>query len=68
MSLALSAPAQSEPACADDGVWLECIECGAQWAPFDEIHYTCADCDSLLEVRYADPPTFDDFEGRGVWR
>src|SRR6056297_3329610 len=68
MSLELSAPAQSEPACADDGVWLECIECGEQFAPFDEIHYTCADCDGLLEVRYADPPTFEEFEGRGVWR
>src|SRR6056297_3121044 len=68
MSLELSAPPQTEPACADDGVWLECIECGEQFAPFDEIHYTCADCDGLLEVRYDDPPTFDDFEGRGVWR
>ena len=68
MSLELSAPAQSEPACADDGVWLECIECGEQFAPFDEIHYTCADCDGLLEVRYAEPPTCEEFEGRGVWR
>ena len=68
MSLELSAPPQPEPACADDGVWLECIECGEQFAPFEEIHYTCADCDGLLEVRYAEPPTFDDFEGSGVWR
>ncbi|RJX42228.1 threonine synthase [Halonotius aquaticus] len=68
MSLELSAPPQSEPACADDGVWLECIDCGEQFAPFEEIHYTCADCDSLLEVRYADAPTFEDFEGSGVWR
>ena len=68
MSLELSASPQSAPACADDGVWLECIDCGEQWAPFDEIHYTCADCDGLLEVRYAEPPTFDAFEGSGVWR
>ena len=68
MSLELSAPPQSEPACADDGVWLECIDCGEQFAPFEEIHYTCADCDGLLEVRYADPPTFEAFEGSGVWR
>ena len=68
MSLELSAPPQSEPACADDGVWLECIECGEQFAPFEEIHYTCADCDGLLEVRYANPPTFEEFEGSGVWR
>ena len=68
MSLELSAPPQPEPACADDGVWLECIDCGEQFAPFEEIHYTCADCDGLLEVRYADPPTFEAFEGSGVWR
>jgi threonine synthase len=68
MSLELAAPKQSAPAVADDGVWLECIACGAQFAPFDDIRYTCDDCDGLLEVRYADPPTWDDFEGRGVWR
>jgi threonine synthase len=53
---------------ADDGVWLACIACGETFAPFDAIRYTCDHCDGLLEVRYADPPTFDDFEGRGVWR
>ncbi|MFB6183193.1 MAG: threonine synthase, partial [Haloarculaceae archaeon] len=53
---------------ADDGVWLTCIECGETFAPFDGIRYTCDDCDSLLEVRYADLPTFEDFEGEGVWR
>jgi len=55
---------------ADDGVWLACIECGEHFAPFDEIRYTCDDCDGLLEVRYADLPTFEDFEGEGsgVWR
>ena len=68
MSLELSAPAQDAPAVADDGVWLECIACGETFAPFDEVRYTCDDCDGLLEVRYADLPTFDDFEGRGVWR
>jgi threonine synthase len=72
MSLELSAPRQVAPACADDGVWLECIECGDQYAPFEEVRYQC-DCtdEGLLEVRYAEPPTFADFEatgGRGVWR
>ena len=68
MSLELAAPAHRAPPAAEDGVWLACIECGEQFAPFDSIRYTCDDCDGLLEVRYADPPTFDDFEGRGVWR
>ena len=76
MSLELSAPAQSAPACADDGVWLECIACGEQFAPFDAIRYTCDECDGLLEVRYDDPPTFEEFGAgastdgpdRGVWR
>jgi len=55
---------------ADDGVWLTCIECGETFAPFDDIRYTCDDCDGLLEVRYDDLPTFEDFEGEGsgVWR
>ncbi|MCT9094919.1 threonine synthase [Haloarchaeobius sp. HME9146] len=66
-SLSLTAEAPAAPADADDGVWLECIECGDTYAPFDEIRYTC-DCDALLEVRYADLPTWDEFEGRGVWR
>ncbi|PCR91629.1 threonine synthase [Natrinema ejinorense] len=68
MSLSLSADQPEQPADADDGVWLECIECGETFAPFDDVRYTCDDCDGLLEVRYADLPTFDDFEGRGVWR
>jgi threonine synthase len=69
MTLSLDAPAQAEPAAAVDGVWLECIACGATFAPFSAIRYTCDDCDGLLEVRYADPPTWDDFEGpRTVWR
>ncbi|WP_267641418.1 threonine synthase [Haloarchaeobius amylolyticus] len=66
-SLPLHAEAPAEPAEADDGVWLECIDCGDTYAPFDDIRYTC-DCDALLEVRYADLPTWDEFEGRGVWR
>ena len=55
---------------ADDGVWLACIECGETFAPFDDIRYTCDDCDGLLEVRYGDLPTFENFdgEGSGVWR
>jgi threonine synthase len=68
MSLALTAETPTAPDEAADGVWLACIECGETFAPFDDIRYTCDDCDGLLEVRYADPPTFDDFEGRGVWR
>jgi threonine synthase len=57
------------PVCADEGVWLTCIACGETFAPFDEVRYTCDGCDSLLEVRYADLPTWTDFGGeRGVWR
>ncbi len=68
MSLSLAAAQPEVPAEADDGVWLECIECGATYAPFDEVRYTCDEDDGLLEVRYAELPTFDDFEGHGVWR
>ena len=58
-----------EPPCGDDGVWLSCIECSETFAPFADVRYTCDDCDGLLEVRYADLPTWDDFEGeRNVWR
>jgi threonine synthase len=56
------------PDVATDGVWLACIECGEAFAPFEAIRYTCDDCDGLLEARYADLPTWDDFEGEGVWR
>lgn len=56
------------PTCADNGVWLTCIECGETFAPFAAIRYTCDDCDGLLEVRYGDLPTWTDFEGSGVWR
>ena len=56
------------PACADDGVWLTCIECGETFAAFQEIRYTCDDCDGLLEVRYDDLPTWEEFAGTGVWR
>ena len=59
---------EETPAVADDGVWLACIECGETFAPFEAIRYTCDDCDGLLEARYADLPTFEDFEGEGVWR
>jgi threonine synthase len=52
---------------ANDGVWLECIETGETYAPFEEIRYT-SDVGGLLEVRYAEHPTFDDFSGSGVWR
>ena len=64
---------QDEPAVATDGVWLTCIECGETFAPFEAIRYTCDDCGGLLEVRYADLPTFEDFGDEtafhgGVWR
>ncbi|WP_121820834.1 threonine synthase [Halostella salina] len=67
-SMTLSAAAEAVPDEATDGVWLACIECGESFAPFSAIRYRCDDCDGLLEARYADPPTFDEFEGRGVWR
>jgi threonine synthase len=56
------------PACATEGAWLSCIECGAQFPPFADVRYTCDDCDGLLEVRYEHPPTWDQFSGSGVWR
>ncbi|WP_254545410.1 threonine synthase [Halomarina pelagica] len=56
------------PEAADDGVWLACIECGATLAPFDDVVYTCPECDGLLEVRYDRYPAFEEFSGRGVWR
>ena len=76
MDLAIDAPAPAAPDCAADGTWLACIECDETFAPFDDVRYTCDDCDGLLEVRYADPPTFDEFGAgapsdgpdRGVWR
>lgn len=60
--------AAAAPGCADDGVWLACIECGEQLAPFDEPTYRCPDCGGLLEARYEQYPTFEEFSGRGVWR
>ncbi|MFC6753462.1 threonine synthase, partial [Halorubrum tibetense] len=76
MSLAIDAAAPDVPACADDGTWLACIACGETFAPFEDVRYTCDECDGLLEVRYDDPPTFDEFGAgastsgpdRGVWR
>ena len=68
MSLSLSTEADESPAEAVDGVWLECIECGETYPPFEDVRYTCDECDGLLEVRYEDPATFEDFEGEGVWR
>jgi len=66
-NLELSTDAPPEAA---DGVWLTCIECGATFAPFAAVRYTCDECDSLLEARYAALPTWADFagQGRGVWR
>lgn len=64
--LTLSPP--ETPDCADDGVWLACIECGNVLAPFDDVVYRCPDCAGLLEARYTEYPTFEAFSGRGVWR
>ncbi|MDB2225346.1 MULTISPECIES: threonine synthase [Halorubrum] len=76
MDLAIDAPAPAAPDCADDGTWLACIACDETFAPFEAVRYTCDECDGLLEVRYDDPPTFDEFGSgassdgpdRGVWR
>ena len=67
---------EAEPDVSTDGAWLTCIECGETFAPFAEIRYTCDHCDGLLEVRYADLPTWEDFGDGGsaqsgpygVWR
>ncbi|MFC4359447.1 threonine synthase [Halobium salinum] len=72
MSMELSTAAPDAPAVADDGVWLACVACGETFAPFETVRYTCDDCDGLLEARYAEPPTWAEFEAsevdRGVWR
>ena len=68
MSLDLTAAPEEPPAEATDGAWLTCIVCGETFAPFSAVRYSCDDCGGLLEVRYADNPGFDEFEGRGVWR
>ena len=67
MSLALSTSVPTVPPEATDGVWLADIETDEAYAPFDEIRYL-SDRGNLLEVRYAELPTFDDFHGSGVWR
>ena len=65
----LTLPASgAAPDAATEGVWLACVECGHVLAPFESVVYRCPDCEGLLEARYADAPTFADFEGRGVWR
>lgn len=67
LPLALSADPDPPPE-ADRGSWLTCVACGATYATFAEPRYRCADCDGLLEVRYATYPTMADFAGEGVWR
>ena len=65
----LTLPDQPDvPDVAADGVWLHCIECGHEHPPFEGIIYTCDSCGGLLEARYDRYPTFDEFEGTGVWR
>lgn len=56
------------PAVASEGVWLECIACEYVGRPFDDVIFRCPECNSLLEVQYETPITFDLFEGSGVWR
>ena len=70
MSMQLGAPVQSSPDDAVEGTWLECIACGETFEPFAAIRYTCDECEGLLEVRYAEPAGWSDFEGQGegVWR
>ncbi|GAB7093905.1 threonine synthase [Halolamina litorea] len=67
-ALSLDAPAPTRPDGVDGDCWLACIDCGATFPPFAAIRYSCDDCGGLLEVRYADLPDWDAFEGRGVWR
>src|SRR6056297_2254373 len=68
MDLSLDADADAPPAEAREGVWLSCIECDATYPPFDAIRYTCDDCGGLLEVGYAELPSFEAVSGTGVWR
>ena len=56
------------PDVAEDGVWLACIECGETYPPFEDVIYECAECGGLLEARYDEYATFEDFDGEGVWR
>ncbi|MDZ7745172.1 MAG: threonine synthase [Halobacteriales archaeon] len=65
----LTLPDHPTPPEGADDVWLHCIECSHTLPPFDDVVFTCPECDGLLEVRYADYPTFDDFSGdERVWR
>lgn len=66
--LSLTAPPPTRPDNIDTDCWLACIDCGATYAPFDAVRYDCEACGSLLEVRYADLPDWDEFSGQGVWR
>lgn len=59
---------QTRPSSIKGDVWLSCIECEESYPPFDFVIYKCHKCSGLLEVRYANLPTFDDFSGEGVWR
>ncbi len=59
---------QSKPSSIKGDVWLTCFECGKTYPPFDFVIYRCQKCRGLLEVRYENLPTFEDFSGSGVWR
>ncbi|PSQ56393.1 threonine synthase [Halobacteriales archaeon SW_7_71_33] len=69
MSLSAAVDRPGSPPSAVDGVWLTCVACGETFPPFETVRYRCDACDGLLEVRYASPAGFGDFEGEpGVWR
>ena len=65
----LTLPDRPEPPVETEDVWLHCIDCEHTLPPFESVVFTCPECDGLLEVRYAEYPTFADFEGdESVWR
>lgn len=66
--LRLRTPEEPIPDVADNGSWLTCIECGQVEPPLEAVIYRCPACGGLLEVRYAEPAAFEDFDGTGVWR
>ena len=68
LSLSAAQDRPAPPASATEGTWLTCVECGETFPPFDAVRYRCDTCDGLLELRYAEPAGFADFDGRGVWR
>ena len=68
VDLTIEGIGQNKPSSIKGDVWLTCIECGKAYPPFDFVIYRCQKCGGLLEVRYENLPTFEDFSGSGVWR